>query len=176
MRKRIRLTPENTSLFGTVWNIFEENFPPEERRLSLEQHRLLYNPKYYLDALLDTSKVVGLLSYWVFNELIFIEHLAIASSEKGQGLGTLFLKDFLFQRNKNILLEVEIPHTEIQQKRINFYQKIGFHLNTYPYTQPPYQPGFPPIPMHVMTYPKAFNKSQINHFVEQYHPLIYKKI
>ncbi|MDO5608313.1 MAG: GNAT family N-acetyltransferase [Capnocytophaga sp.] len=175
MHQRIPVSPTD-ALFASVWTMYEDSFPAEERRTLSQHQQLMNHSEYRFEALLHVDEAVGFLGYWAFENLIFIEHFAVVSSQRGAGLGSLFLKNFLAENTKRILLEVEIPENEPQQKRILFYQKFGFHLNETPYFQPPYQSGFPSVPMRVMTFPQAFSESEINNFVQNFHPIIYGTI
>ena len=81
----------------------------------------------------------GILSCWDFESFLYIEHFAINSQQRGHGLGSATLSAFqaLFPQ-KPIVLEAEVPIEEMAIRRIQFYQRNGFHVCDSPYMQPPY--------------------------------------
>lgn len=46
------------------------------------------------------------------------------------------MEEYIRQSGKPVLLEVEPPLGEMEQRRIGFYERLGFHLNPYAYVQP----------------------------------------
>lgn len=159
--------------FSQIWQIYQEAFPVTEKRNLQQQKRILKNQNYNLSAIFSSGTIAGLIGWWDFPSLRFIEHIAIAQKFRGGGLGSQFLNEFIEQNNKPILLEVEKPEDEISVRRIEFYKRLGFHLNIVDYLQPPYQKEQEPLPLFVMTYPKASSQQQIDVFVENHHQEIY---
>ena len=51
-----------------------------------------------------------------------------------------------------IVLEVELPETEMSKRRINFYKRIGYKLIQEEYYQPPYRKQDNKLPMFLMVY------------------------
>ena len=49
-----------------------------------------------------------------------------------------------------VILEVELPETEMSRRRIGFYERCGFKLCLLPYRQPPYRKGDDFLPMFIM--------------------------
>jgi hypothetical protein len=68
------------------------------------------------------------------------------------------LKEYLSHVVKPVFLEVEPPSTEIARRRINFYERIGFHLNKFDYLQPALQGGQKPLLLKNMTYPNPLEE------------------
>ncbi len=73
------------------------------------------------------------------NQITLIQFFAIFPLTRGKGVGSRFLKELLEllfkQKQKDILLEVEIPQIaisqqeyDIRQRRISFYEKQGFNI------------------------------------------------
>lgn len=51
------------------------------------------------------------------------------------------------EAKKVILFEVEDPDTELAQRRIGFYERMGFHLSPFEYVQSPLQKGQDDLPL-----------------------------
>jgi len=132
--------------FGSVWDIFENEFPQEERRIKDQHVAIFQNHNYFLRGYKNTKGVtVGFISYWLLNEnQIFIEHFAIKKDFQSHGYGSKIISKFIQEMNDfNIFLEVEDPlyHKDKKtcEKRIAFYKKNGFVLNEHlKYQQPSY--------------------------------------
>src|SRR5574344_2070393 len=95
------------SEFGAVYEKMREAFPYEERRDFSEQKKCLSDARYRLKNLVCGGECVGFVSYWEYAETVFIEHLAIDKSLRGNGFGTAFLDEFSKRCSKKIILEVE---------------------------------------------------------------------
>lgn len=73
-----------------------------------------------------------------------------------------------------ILLEVEPPSGELEQRRIGFYERLGFHLNAYEYNQPPLRTGQADLPLRIMTYPCPINREEFHQYREILYTEVYK--
>lgn len=94
----------------------------------------------------------GFLTAWDFNDFIYLEHFAIDEAARNGGIGGKALKQFLASCRVPIVLEVEIPTDDLSKRRIGFYERLGFQLDTHLYYQPPYRQGGPTLEMRLMTY------------------------
>ena len=106
------------------------------------------------------------------NEFFYIEHFAIATSQRNKGYGENTLQHITSTLNKPIVLEVEKPDDHITQRRINFYKRCGFILHSYPYVQPPYRETDKPLPMFLMT----FGEINMERMYEQVKRRIYREV
>ena len=98
------------------------------------------------------DQYVGFITYWTFDDFVYVEHFAIDSNTRGQGYGRETLKNFVEITDKPIILEVERPEDEMSIKRISFYESCGFkYWKDVDYTQPPYEKGYPHLPLKLMT-------------------------
>lgn len=140
--------------FDTIYEIMKEAFPPIERRTYEDQKALLMRDNYHLHTLEDKGNIMAFISVWDYDGFIFIEHLAIAKDYRNRGLGADLLKNIISFYQKMVILEVELPQTDIATRRIGFYQRLGFVTNEqYSYEQPPLQEGFSTYPLWLMSYP-----------------------
>jgi len=141
----------NENNFNNVWDIFEAEFPKEERRIKDQHFSLFQNKNYFLRGYRNSKgAVVGFISYWLLNNnQIFIEHFAIKKEFQSYGYGSKIISRFINEMKEmfkdcfNIFLEVEDPMFHKDQKtcekRIGFYKKNGFVLNEHlKYQQPSY--------------------------------------
>lgn len=172
-------TPQD-ELYNYFRKIYEEAFPRNERRtpenLALEMRKpnanvciiraVLDQPalgimKYYTNGNdmslvsktmdeIEHSMPVGILVFWEFDEFIYLGHFAIASDLRNHKLGGQFLKDFIKNSLKPIVLEVEHPDTDIAVRRIHFYERLGLKLCTKGYIQPSYSADLETLPLLLM--------------------------
>lgn len=152
-----KITSVHDPLFSTVYNLYCNAFPANERRTweGLE-FELTYQKQFFANAIFKEEKVVGLLHFWTFDQFYYIEHLAINPAFRGQNIGTEVMTFFKSKSTMPIVLEVELPNSAASVRRIAFYQKLGFTILNENYIQPPYEPGGTPVPMHLMTDEPAF--------------------
>lgn len=138
--------------FEKVYAIMVEAFPIDERRTFDEQIALLDNPSFEILVWKDapSGEIDGFISLYRFEDLVFVEHFAVANDKRNCGLGKRIL-DELPSRERRICLEVEPPITEQAKHRIAFYERNGFYLNEYSYIQPPISKNTCPIPLLIMT-------------------------
>ena len=131
----------------------------------------LGHASYHAAALTRGGEVVGIIGSWHTHGLRYIEHYALSPTARGGGLGSLFLSAFLAESPTPTLIEVELPTTPVQHRRISFYQRLGFHILPLDYAQPPYRKGFPRIPMHIMVCPPTAAAFEI--FAKELMPVVY---
>ncbi len=135
-------------------DLFESAFPDEERPPFGElKHRntALFHFMVATNQTDDGDDPVGILTYWTFDEFVYIEHFAIAEQLRNQGLGKVVFLNFLSQQTQQIVLEVEKPHDEVSENRIEFYSSMGLITNPFDYLQPSYRGDQVTVPMIIMT-------------------------
>ena len=131
-------------------SLFEEAFPEQERPpFSSLRHRDA--GKFHFLVAENGDEPVGILTYWTFEDLVYIEHFAIDEELRNQGLGKAAFLNFLSQQQEQVVLEVELPNTEEADHRVEFYASMGFFQNPQAYVQPPYRKGGKEVPMIIMS-------------------------
>ena len=80
----------------------------------------------------------------------------------------------MVSNDKPILLEVELPYSTINQRRITFYERIGFKLNQHYYEIPPLKKSLLPLQLLLMSYPTEIYKNEVEQFIKICHPIIFK--
>ena len=133
-----------------IMELYKNSFPEYERRTWSDQVLLVEEKKVMLLELVLDNVFAGCMFYWPLSDFIFIEHFAIHTDCRGKGTGTLAMQ-MMKEQYSMIVLETEpaIQNTAAT-RRIQFYENLGFKIFPFPYQQPPYHPGNPPINMHLM--------------------------
>ena len=104
--------------------LFEEAFPEQERPpFSILRQRDA--GKFHFLVAENGEDPIGILTYWTFDELVYVEHFAIAEELRNQGLGKAVFLNFLSQQTEQVVLEVELPNTEEADHRVEFYASMG---------------------------------------------------
>ena len=170
--KRIRLTDPGHPDFARAWRLYKESFPVDERRRLNSHRRIMLRSIYHFDVVMDHNVFIGILLWWDFESVRYIEHLAVVPTLRGMQHGERILRHFLSESDMPVWLEVEPPDNELRNRRVGFYRRVGFTLNEHDYTQPAYDKSSQPVPLLVMTYPEAITEPDIRFFCRQYHPLL----
>jgi ribosomal protein S18 acetylase RimI-like enzyme len=117
-----------------------DSFPPTEYIVD-EERELVKERKanHRLCIILNKRKQnVGCIAFWKLKDFIFVDHLAISREYQSHGYGSKLLNILKARFNLPIVLEVEPPINELNNRRIAFYQRNGFVLWHSDYEQPPY--------------------------------------
>ena len=173
--KYTKQNPPSFETFSKAYALLEVSFPPSERRSFLNQQLLFQKkPSYEMMLNQDETSVNALLTLWHFPRFIFAEHLAVSPNLRGQGHGSELVKKYLLSQNLPAILEVELPENNLARRRIEFYKRLGFALNTYPYRQPPYEKGQAPLSLYLMSYPKELSKEEYEMVCENLYQTVYE--
>lgn len=131
------------------------------------------HPLYYFNILLLEEGFLGIILWWQFEHLRYVEHFVIKEEYRSQGFGKMVLEQFQKENKDPILLEVEKPTNQTQKRRVLFYQNLGFHRNPYPYFQPPYSKRGKPVPLDLMSWPNNMNEAVFMYFITYCHSTIF---
>ena len=161
--------------FDSFFELMSEAFPSVERRSYEDAKNLLNEELYNIIIARDGNKnITAFIASWEFRDFNFIEHFAVCSKMRGNSIGTSMLMDYLNKANKPIFLEVEPPQNDISIRRIEFYKRLGFHLNSFEYFQPPMQKQHDFLPLKVMSYPESINQEEFINFKSMVYREVYK--
>lgn len=165
----------NKENFDEVFNIMQESFPEDERRSYDEQKKLLEKSYYNIYILKDDKdcSIKGFVAIYDFEKFVFLEHFAVSTSFRNQGLGAKILNELLTAMQRLICLEVELPNTENAARRIGFYKRNGFFLNNGPYVQPALGKGKNPLPMKIMSSGRELSSSEFEFVKNTLHKKVY---
>jgi len=147
------------SEFDTVYAHIENNFILAERRDYENAVTLLENSCFTVYHVEHDNQNVGFVILWELDEFDFIEYLVIYERYRNQGFGAKTL-ELLKSRGKKLVLEAELPISDIQKRRVAFYQRCAFVKNSFDYVQPPYRQGEHGVPMVIMSYPDALEDKE----------------
>ena len=136
-----------------VKQIYIDSFPADERREWPELNQVLHNSIFSLTPIMKQQKIIGLISTWNLHDLLFIEHFAIEKTFQGKGLGSQVLTRIIHAKSVRVVVEVEPPTNELSQRRITFYERLGFSTCEITYWQPPYSPDKIKVKMLLMSFP-----------------------
>ena len=152
-----------------LWTEYEAAFPRSERR-SAAQHALAMSQEtgFYCMQCCDGAETVGLLFYWQMPQCIYVEHLAICASRRGQGYGNKVIQ-WLQQLGLPIILEIEPPECPATRRRLRFYESAGFVQQPYPHIQPAYHADTEPLPMRLMGWPGVMSADVVAAFERELH-------
>lgn len=176
----ITITPvtstDNTYL-SAVNMLYMSAFPETERRPWPSLLALIGTPFFTLYVATESSagRFVGFFSLWRLPDAIYVEHLAVVDTERGNGVGGLLVDKALeIAGNRPLVLEVELPETGPDApRRISFYERHGLHvIDDITYFQPPYVPGQPELQLILMS---SRPLPDIKSFVIQLHTLVYNQ-
>ncbi len=173
--EQIRIENNLDNYFREAWRLYENSFPLEERRLIDSQVKLFKNSNYNFDIIIKEEKFIGFVLWWEFDNLRYIEYFATIESIRNKGFGKRIIEKFIKRSQKPIILEVELPKSAIQQRRIKFYERIGFQLNHHFYEIAPMHEGFSALELRIMSFPSAISENDLRNFTEQCHPIIFKE-
>ncbi len=141
-----RITSCDDTLFTPLVDVFVESFPENERRpLPWFKELVETEPRFHCKVVSKGSLCAALLCYWQFDGFVYVEYLAVNPAIRSKGLGTLLMREFLDDIALPVVLEVEPPVSQLTERRVGFYQRLGFRLLPDNYVQPSYGvvPGLP---------------------------------
>lgn len=125
-------------IFDEIYKIMSESFPNSEIRSYEMQKALLDRNDYSIKTYTQDGVVLGFCAYYQFEEFLFIENLACTSQSRGLGIGSKLVRELLDEANQRlVLLEVEIPRSETEKRRVKFYERLGFYINPHYHFMPP---------------------------------------
>ena len=159
--------------FDTVFKKMVAAFPYEERRDYIDQKECLNNPLFNFLEILDGNDAVGFIALWLFERFVYIEHIAIDESKRSGGSGTKTIELVKEAYKKPIILEAESPVTQQQIKRIRFYDRLGFKVNSYEYEQPSYHGG-EGVPLMILSFPELLDEEEFGIFLTETKNQVYK--
>ncbi|GAF11429.1 hypothetical protein JCM19045_528 [Bacillus sp. JCM 19045] len=161
--------------FNELYDLMTQSFPPDEFRPYEKQRALLEKPEYTVYIHQKNNEIGAFFATWQTNEFVFLEHFAVKESFRNGGLGTTLLKAFLSLVNKPVRIEVEPPQSDLEQRRVGFYERNGFHFSGMGYTQPALSEDLQPIYLNIMSYPEPLSEESFTQFEAWMFSHVYKK-
>lgn len=149
--------------FEEAFPILEQSFPEDELRTRSDARRIFAAPSYRMYAARREGRIAGVLAAWKLAGFRFVEHFAVLPACRGEGLGGAMMREFLSQEKTPVLLEVDAPDTPVSVRRVGFYERLGFSLTPFGYAQPPLRKGGRPVPLRLMSWPRALTEHGFSH-------------
>lgn len=156
--------------FKKVYGILDSSFDQNEIRSFNGQKSLFKDDDYNIYVYGEEPE--GLLAAWNFGTARYVEHFAVEAKYRNNNIGSNMLKEYLDMSLLPVILEVELPGSDITDRRIGFYKRHGFVFNDYDYIQPPMEPGKSPVPLRIMSWPDKISYGEYN----TYRKILYKKV
>ncbi len=157
---------KNSDLFYKAWELYETSFPKIERRNIDEQKQIQNDSRYKTYAYLDENDFVGIVFYWDFDKFRFIEHFAVESGFRGKSYGSKILNSLL-DRNKQVVLEIELIRDEISKKRLRFYEKFDFKVNDFKHYQVPFRKEQESLELLFLSHGRVLSKDEYEELYSQ---------
>lgn len=161
--------------FERIYELMADAFPQSELRTKDDQMSLLNRKNYKIHVYKKDGKIAAFIAAWELEGMDFVEHFAVDKKYRGHGLGADLMKAYINQAGSGlVILEVEPPENEVAVRRINFYNRLGFHLNDFPYMQPAMQKGQKPIPLKIMSYPFPIDEDNLKRCIRIFKSHVYE--
>ena len=153
-----------------VWGLYEGSFPACEKRsypaFITATSDARFNAKVILN---DGGNLAAILFYWLADNMLYVEHLAVNPVMRGENIGSTVLKELIkTYKNHVIILEIDPPVDEISIRRLNFYERVGFVSNDYHFIHPSFAVGekAQPHKLVILTYGKTISPEEFGAFKE----------
>ena len=173
----INITDSSHPLFKAFRTLYESSFPPEEQRSLQQQDMAFSDGHYHLQLYLDQcDSLIGFISYWDFDDYLYIEHFAINERLRGCGYGSTLLKAFMGRSDAPVVLEIDPIRDDTSAARLRFYRKNGFFPNPYPHAQPPFKKGAAPVPLIILSSGRELSPAEFQRFSTDFHSIVFKGI
>ncbi len=133
------LENKHSKFFEQSWELYIKSFPKNERRTKKTHLKAMRDKRFFpIIYISPKSELLALCFYWKFSTFIYLEHLAVNSNCRSQGIGSKIIQEII-QEKLPVVLEIDPPFDAISKQRLHFYQKNKFILTDYTFRQLKYQ-------------------------------------
>lgn len=150
--------------WADAMTLCREAFPPKERRSECDTVAALADPLFHADSIRVDGAFVGILFWWQWGHLRYIEHFAVDPALRGRSIGAEALNEFC--RGRRVVLEIEPPEEPLAVRRKHFYERAGFTANPQPYVHPSYGSPAEPHPLVLMSFPAPLTNDEARGFAD----------
>ena len=84
---KIEVKSSSAQIYRQFKRLYEESFPLSEQRTEFQQKMAFESERYRLVCHEENNVLVGFISYWDFDNFIYIEHFAVNKDLRGRGYG-----------------------------------------------------------------------------------------
>ncbi|MBQ8001123.1 MAG: GNAT family N-acetyltransferase [Ruminococcus sp.] len=163
--------------FNEAYDILESSFIPAElkpRDVLLSQWK---NGEVNIAVQETDGEISGVITLWEFPEFVFAENFAVKEDFRNKGIGAALLRDVISKySDKRIILEVEPPESDLQKRRIMFYERNGFTLSPFGYIQPALRAGCDDVKLQIMHTGDNLCDKEFNNIKTEVFTTVYKCI
>lgn len=124
-----------------IFSAYELAFPLDERRDKTQFEALFSNPLTKIFSIKHLGNNIGYLIVWLLEECCYIEHFEVFPAYRNLKLGSSVLQHLTILYPKLVLESEPATLDEMARRRIDFYQRNGFHVLDKFYQQPSYDLG-----------------------------------
>lgn len=170
----IRVNSDKDEYADELTMLYLETFPETQRHTESDFRKLLgTEERFHCNAVLMNRVLVGFFHYWLFDDFVFLEHIAVEPPIRGHKLGEKIVS--MAQQSTDLPLVLEVEKAEDSEwgaRRIEFYHRLGFQIIPVEYVQPPYRKDGEYISLHLMS-------DNVEYVVENYEKIknvIYKNV
>lgn len=151
----------DSGLLERIYELMQQAFPPEERRTFDDLCGEFSNSEFFC-VCEENDGLQGFMTCWDLGEFIYIEHFAVQKNLRGNGLGSRMLNSLLqAAEGRIVILEAEPKNlSEMAQRRMDFYGRLGFCENDYYYIQPPLSDGQPPVELKILSSHRTLSEGE----------------
>jgi len=169
----IKILSTNDEHWIDVVDLYTASFPERERRNVNTLEIVLTDKRFHAVKFVINNGFAALMFYWQLNNLVFLEHFAVTENNRGKNYGKQMMEWLLKLPATYFLLEVEHPFDDNSQRRIAFYERLGFSTNHYEYFQPPYRVSDDPLPLLLMSKPEIESEERFQLLIRELHEVVY---
>ncbi|MEG1002576.1 MAG: GNAT family N-acetyltransferase [Clostridium sp.] len=159
----IRLKNIDNSDWKKVFEIYKESFPKYELRNIEDHEEAMKDDKFFCVYVKDEDKLVGIIFYWEWEHFRYIEHFAVNSKLRGGRYGSRIIEK-LCKDDKTTILEIDPIVDEISERRLVFYERLGFVMNKFTHLHPPYKKDDKGHELKVLSYKRTINDKEFENF------------
>ncbi len=159
-----KITNTEDKWYKSFRQIYTISFPIFEQRNEEQQMAAFSNQHYNLLASIDNENLLSFISYWEFDNYIYIEHLAVNPEFRGKSIGSNTLTQFGSNTEKIVLLEIDPPIDEVSINRLRFYKHLDYKPNSYKHSHPAYNPNFEPHKLQILSLHKELDEEVYKQF------------
>lgn len=159
-----RLIHKGDPFYRSFRSLYEISFPLYEQRTEEQQQQAFDSMRYRLDVYLDDDRLIGFVSYWVWADYFYIEHLAVCPQMRAKGYGCRILTELNVRGKRRLLLEIDPIKDDISAARLRFYERAGFVQNPVVHVHPPYREGADGHSLIVLTTDRLLSVAEYDRF------------
>lgn len=159
-----RIKDTKDTYWNEAWNIYNNSFPLFEQRALENQIAALSDEDYYAMVVHENGNLIGILFYWHWDNYKYLEHLAINKELRGGGYGSKIVKEFCDDSNI-IILEIDPLVGEVEQRRLRFYEHLGFKLQDIEHIRISYRSDCESHRLEILSYNKNITEKEYKPFI-----------